>query len=250
MELNTIYNEECLIGMKDIPDKSIDMILCDLPYGTTSCKWDTIIPFEPLWEQYERVIKDNGAIVLTASQPFTTKLINSNIGNFKYSWVWKKSKATNYVQARKRPLKYHEDIVVFAKKQHTYNPQMRKGFKPYKKTQKENYDKDKAVFKDTRAPGSVSVSSGERFPSTVIEFNNPNNKSIHPTQKPVALFEYLIKTYTNEGETVLDNCMGSGTTAIAAINTNRNFIGFELDEECHKASLKRIEEHKKSIDTL
>ena len=250
MELNKIYNEECLEGMKKIPDKSIDMILCDLPYGTTACKWDAIIPFEPLWEQYERVIKDNGAIVLTASQPFTTKLINSNIGNFKYSWVWKKSKATNYVQARKRPLKYHEDIVVFAKKQHTYNPQMRKGFKPYKKTQKENYDKDKSVFKDTRAPGSVSVSSGERFPSTVIEFSNPNNKSIHPTQKPVALFEYLIKTYTNENETVLDNCMGSGTTAIACINTNRNYIGFELDEEYYKASLDRIEEHKKTIDTL
>ena len=250
MELNTIYNEDCLEGMKKIPDKSVDMILCDLPYGTTACKWDAIIPFEPLWEQYERVIKDNGAIVLTASQPFTTKLINSNIGNFKYSWVWKKSRATNYVQARKRPMKYHEDIVVFAKNQHTYNPQMRKGFKPYKKEQKENYDKDKAVFKDTRAAGSVSMSSGERFPSTVIEFNNPNNKSIHPTQKPVALFEYLIKTYTNEGETVLDNCMGSGTTAIAAINSGRNFIGFELDEDYHKASLDRIEEHKKSIDTL
>ena len=244
MELNKIYNEDCLEGMKRIPDGSVDMILCDLPYGTTACKWDAIIPFEPLWEQYERVIKDNGAIVLTASQPFTTKLINSNIGNFKYSWVWKKSKATNYVQARKRPLKYHEDIVVFAKKQHTYNPQMRKGFKPYKKTQKENYDKDKSVFKDTRAPGSVSVSSGERFPSTVIEFSNPNNKSVHPTQKPVALFEYLIKTYTNEGETVLDNCMGSGTTAIACINTNRNYIGFELDEGYYNASLDRIEKHK------
>jgi len=231
---------DCLELMQTIPDKSIDMILCDLPYGTTACKWDTVIPFEPLWEQYERAIKDNGAIVLTAIQPFTSALVMSKPDLFSHSWVWKKTKATNYVQARKKPMKYHEDIVVFAKKQHTYNPQMRKGFSPYKKAQRENYDKDGAVFKDTREPGSVSVSNGERFPSTVIEFSNPNNKSIHPTQKPVELFEYLIKTYTNEGETVLDNCMGSGTTGVACVNTNRNFIGIELDPDYFKIAEKRI----------
>lgn len=247
IELNTIYNEDCLEGMKRIPGKSVDMILCDLPYGTTACKWDTIIPFEPLWEQYERIIKDDGAIVLTAVQPFTSALVMSKPDLFSHSWVWKKTKATNYVQARKKPMKYHEDIVVFAKKQHIYNPQMRKGFIPYKKVQRENYDKDGAVFKDTREYGSVSESSGERFPSTVVEFSNPNNKSIHPTQKPVALFEYLIKTYTNEGETVLDNCIGSGTTAIAAINTNRNFIGFELDESYYELANKRIEDRLQEV---
>ena len=233
---------DCLELMKDIPDGSVDMILADLPYGTTACKWDEIIPFEPLWEQYERITKDNGAIVLTATQPFTSALVMSKPALFSHSWVWEKTKATNYVQARKKPMKYHEDIVVFAKKQHIYNPQMRKGFKPYKKVQRENYDKDGAVFKDTREPGSVSVSSGERFPSTVIKFGNPNNKSIHPTQKPVALFEYLIKTYTNKGDTVLDNVMGSGTTGVACKNLNRNFIGIELDEGYFKIATERINE--------
>ena len=240
MELNKIYNEDCLEGMKRIPDGSVDMILCDLPYGTTACKWDAVIPFEPLWEQYERIVKDNGAIVLTATQPFTSALVMSNPKMFSHSWVWKKTKATNYVQARKKPMKYHEDIVVFSKKQHTYNPQMRKGFKPYKKIERETYDKDAAVFRDTVKRGRVTQSDGERYPSTVIEFANPNNKSIHPTQKPAPLFEYLIKTYTNEGETVLDNCIGSGTTAIASIRTGRNYIGFELDEEYYKVAQKRI----------
>ena len=239
MELNKIYNEDCLIGMKDIPDKSIDMILCDLPYGTTACKWDTIIPFEPLWEQYERVIKDNGAIVLTASQPFTTKLIDSNIDLFRNCWVWNKKISGNPLLAKHQPLKVHEDICVFSKKRHNYYPQMRKG-----KMRKKGGGRSKLFDMEMSAKYS-----DEYYPISIIEFSNAK-RGVHPTQKPVALFEYLIKTYTKEGETVLDNCMGSGTTAIAAINTGRNFIGFELDEDYHKASLDRIEEHKKSIDTL
>ena len=239
MELNKIYNEECLEGMKKIPDKSIDMILCDLPYGTTACKWDAIIPFEPLWEQYERVIKDNGAIVLTASQPFTTKLIDSNIDLFRNCWVWNKKISGNPLLAKHQPLKVHEDICVFSKKRHNYYPQMRKG-----KMRKKGGGRSKLFDMEMSAKYS-----DEYYPISIIEFSNAK-RGVHPTQKPVALFEYLIKTYTNEGETVLDNCMGSGTTAIACINTNRNYIGFELDEEYYKASLDRIEEHKKSIDTL
>ena len=239
MELNKIYNEDCLEGMKRIPDKSVDMILCDLPYGTTACKWDAIIPFEPLWEQYERVIKDNGAIVLTASQPFTTKLIESNIDLFRNCWVWNKKISGNPLLAKHQPLKVHEDICVFSKKRHNYYPQMRKG-----KMRKKGGGRSKLFDMEMSAKYS-----DEYYPISIIEFSNAK-RGVHPTQKPVALFEYLIKTYTNEGETVLDNCMGSGTTAIAAINTNRNYIGFEMDEGYYKASLERIEEHKKSIDTL
>ena len=233
MKLNKIYNEECLEGMKKIPDKSIDMILCDLPYGTTACKWDAIIPFEPLWEQYERVIKDNGAIVLTASQPFTTKLIDSNIDLFRNCWVWNKKISGNPLLAKHQPLKVHEDICVFSKKRHNYYPQMRKG-----KMRKKGGGRSKLFDMEMSAKYS-----DEYYPISIIEFSNAK-RGVHPTQKPVALFEYLIKTYTNEGETVLDNCMGSGTTAIACLNTNRNYIGFELDEGYYKASLDRIEEHK------
>ena len=232
MELNKIYNEECIEGMKKIPDKSIDMILCDLPYGTTACKWDTIIPFEPLWEQYERVIKDNGAIVLTASQPFTTKLIDSNIDLFRNCWVWNKKISGNPLLAKHQPLKVHEDICVFSKKRHNYYPQMRKG-----KMRKKGGGRSKLFDMEMSAKYS-----DEYYPISIIEFSNAK-RGVHPTQKPVALFEYLIKTYTNEGETVLDNCMGSGTTAIAAINTNRNYIGFELDEGYYNASIERIKEH-------
>ena len=229
MELNKIYNEECIEGMKRIPDKSVDMILCDLPYGTTACKWDTIIPLEKLWEQYERVIKDNGAIVLTASQPFTTKLIDSNIDLFRNCWVWNKKISGNPLLAKHHPLKVHEDICVFSKKRHNYYPQMRKG-----KMRKKGGGRSKLFDMEMSAKYS-----DEYFPISIIEFSNAK-RGVHPTQKPVALFEYLIKTYTNEGETVLDNCMGSGTTAIAAINTNRNYIGFELDEEYYNLANERI----------
>ena len=240
IELNKIYNEDCLEGMKRIPDKSVDMILCDLPYGTTACKWDTIIPLEPLWEQYERVIKDNGAIVLTAQTPFDKVLGVSNLKNLKYEWIWQKDAGTGFLNAKKMPLKDHENILVFYKKPPTYNPQMRTGFKPYATTKGHhgsNYGSDK---------GATTVSDGERYPLTTMKFSRDSNK-LHSTQKPVALFEYLIRTYTNENETVLDNCMGSGTTAIACINTNRNFIGFELDETYFDLANERISNHQETL---
>jgi len=224
--------------MKYIDDKSIDMILCDLPYGTTACKWDVIIPFEPLWEQYERIIKDNGAIVLTASQPFTTKLINSNIEMFKYNLVWEKPQGVDPFMAKKRPLNNIEDIVIFYKRQPTYNPQYEKG-KPYKITRDKkprNYEITDTVMKET-----TTVNDGYRLPKRIIRIKQ--ERGLHPTQKPVPLFEYLIKTYTNEGEIVLDNCIGSGTTAIACINTNRNYIGFELDKKYYEIAKNRINKH-------
>ena len=224
---------DCLEKMKDIPDKSIDMILCDLPYGTTACKWDTIIPFEPLWEQYERVTKDNGAIVLTASQPFTTVLINSNIKRFRYSWTWEKEQGVNFLMAKKQPLKVHEDICVFSKKQTVYNPQMTEG-KPYIRSGKGYSGEVTGRVKKVQ-----TKNNGTRYPRSVIQFTRETG--LHPTQKPVALFEYLIKTYTNEGDLVLDNCMGSGTTGVACKNLNRNFIGIELDPEYFKIAEKRIE---------
>ena len=234
MELNKIYNEDCLEGMKRIPDKSIDMILCDLPYGTTACKWDTIIPFEPLWEQYERIIKDNGAIVLTASQPFTSVLANSNLRLFKYEWIWEKEQGVNFMMAKKQPMKVHENILIFYKKQPSYNPQMTEGT-PYISGKGDSGEVTGRVRK------KQTKNNGTRYPRSVQKIKR--EFGLHPTQKPVALFEYLIKTYTNEGETVLDNCMGSGTTAIACMNTKRNFIGFELDKEYHDIALERIKNH-------
>lgn len=240
-EINKIYNEECLEGMKKIKDKSIDMILCDLPYGTTACKWDTIIPFDSLWEQYERVIKDNGAILLTGSQPFTSKLVASNEKLFKYELIWEKTIATNFMLVKKQPAKKHENILVFYKKQPVYNPQMEMG-KPYSdKARKRTV----GVHGDKETIKKPIENKGTRYPSSVQKFSNGNNKTFHPTQKPLDLFEYLIKTYTNEGDVVLDNCMGSGTTAVACINTNRNYIGFELEKDYYSLSLERI----KSINT-
>ena len=233
LELNRVYHMDCLEGMKLLPDKSIDMILCDLPYGMTACKWDSVIPFEPLWEQYERVIKDNGAIVLTASQPFTTMLINSNIKLFKYCWVWEKEQGVNFLMAKKQPLKVHEDICVFYKKQCIYNPQMTMG-KPYisgKGNSGEVTGKVKKI---------QTKNTGTRYPKSIIRFNR--ERGLHPTQKPVALFEYLIKTYTNEGEIVLDNCMGSGTTAVACELNNRKWIGFEIESKYVEVTNKRLEQ--------
>jgi len=236
LELNKIYNMDCLEGMKQIPDKSIDMILCDLPYGTTACKWDTIIPFEPLWEQYNRVIKDNGAIVLFASQPFTSELIHSNIENFKSNYVWEKEKGSNFLNSKKQPMRFFEDIAVFYRKQCTYNPQMVMG-EPYKRPNSPN--KNKGYVRSFNALNREY--DGTRCPSNILKFKRETG--LHPTQKPTALCEYLIKTYTNENETVLDNCIGSGTTAIACINTNRNFIGFELDTGYFNLANERIANH-------
>ena len=241
IELNKIYNEDCLEGMRRIPDKSVDMILCDLPYATSACKWDTIIPFEPLWEQYERVIKDGGAIILTASQPFTTKLISSNFDWFKYELIWNKVLPTGFAIAKIQPMKQHENVLVFGKGKVTYNPQMTPREKPrtYNRTHK-NYEGSENLQKHDGKARTLT----HYYPRSLLEFSNANNKSkVHPTQKPVPLFEYLIRTYTNENETILDNCMGSGTTAIACLNTNRNFIGFELDETYHTVANERITKH-------
>jgi len=226
---------DCLEKMKDIPDKSIDMILCDLPYGTTACKWDTIIPFEPLWEQYKRIIKDNGAIVLFGSEPFSSYLRMSNIKDYKYDWIWNKKLAGNGILAKKQPLKIHEIASVFHSKR--YNPQKTKGV----------FRKKMGLYECEITGGSSFAESKENdeyYPKSIIEFSSANRLNrLHPTQKPVALFEYLIKTYTNEGDLVLDNCMGSGTTGVACKNLNRNFIGIELDPEYFKIAEKRINEN-------
>jgi site-specific DNA-methyltransferase (adenine-specific) len=234
---------DCIEGMKEVETGSVDMILCDLPYGVSSCKWDAIIPFDSLWEQYERVIKDNGAIVLTATQPFTTSLISSNLKLFRYEWIWQKTLATNFMFVKKQPAKKHENICVFYRKQPAYTPQMEEG-EPYV-SKRSGRTLRKESYRDVYTDRADIYNKGTRYPSTIQKFSNGNNKNIHPTQKPVPLFEYLIKTYTVEGETVLDNCMGSGTTAIACLNTNRNYIGFELDKGYHDLSITRLEQHKR-----
>jgi len=249
LELNKIYFEDCVEGMKKIDGESIDMILCDLPYGVTARnKWDNIIPFDLLWKSYERVIKNNGAIILTATQPFTSALVMSNLKLFKYEWIWEKSKASNFLSSRKQPLKAHENILVFSKKSHKYNPQKTKG-KPYSGDRRAGWKGS-----ETSAYGVVpnplfrnGNATGDRFPRSVQYFITAESegKQTHPSQKPVGLFEYLIKTYTDENELVLDNCMGSGTTAIACKNTNRNFIGFENDPNYYEIATKRIKNWQK-----
>lgn len=241
-----LWKGDCLEIMKTIPAASVDMVLCDLPYGTTACKWDTVIPFEPLWEQYKRIIKDNGAIVLFGSEPFSTELRHSNMKMFKYDWIWEKTKASGFLNAKKSPLRAHEVISVFYKNQPTYNPQYSFGHKPYKKINVS--DGATSVYGKIDKTGIVKESEdGRRYPRSVIKFSNPNNKTIHPTQKPVALLEYLIKTYTNEGETVLDNCMGSGSTGVACVNTGRRFIGIELDPGYFAIAEKRITEAQTAV---
>ena len=230
-----IRQGDCLELMKDIPNKSIDMVLCDLPYGTTRNKWDSVIPLDKLWKQYERIIKDNGAIVLFSQMPFSAELVHSNLKLFKYEWIWQKDNGTGFLNAKKMPLKIHENILVFYKKLPLYNPQMRTGFKPYKCKQG-RHSTNYGAYEQ----GHITESNGERYPIDIIEFKK--DSGLHPTQKPVALLEYLIKTYTNEGETVLDNCMGSGSTGVACVNTNRNFIGYELDEKYFDIAEKRINE--------
>ena len=226
---------DCLELMKDLPDKSIDAIIADLPYGITRAKWDSILDLDLLWEQYERIIKPNGVTVLFGSQPFTTTLINSNIKAFKYSLVWDKKMKVGMMNCKRMPLRQHEDIVVFYKKQPTYNPQMTKGKMRNKKI---------APTKDFEVYGQITPIDNfndDYYPSSILEFSNANQKAkSHPTQKPVELMEYLIKTYTNEGDVVLDNTMGSGTTGVACVNTNRNFIGMELDDKYFEIAEKRI----------
>ena len=241
---------DCLELMKDIPNGSMDMILCDLPYGTTACRWDTIIPFDKLWEQYERIIKPNGAIVLTASQPFTSALVMSNPKMFKYEWIWEKAVGSNFAALKYQPMKEHENILVFCKGTTVYNPikEERKG--SGKQRQKAGYANSKATAKTGQFIGGIMDATKRtndyeelRYPSSIQYFNNRDkDRGMHPTQKPTELFEYLIKTYTNENDLVLDNCAGSCTTAIAALNTNRNYICMEKDENYYNIGLKRVKE--------
>ena len=240
-----LIHGDCLVEMKSIPDKSIDMILCDLPYGTTACKWDTIIPFKPLWEQYERIIKGNGAIVLFAGEPFTSKLILSNINLFRQKLTWLKTRPTNVFNAKKQFMNWTEDICIFYKTLPTFNPQMRTdGVFTGAKIQRNNHDRSNGTLGKTgEKKDYVHESNGGLFyPKTVLEYSNVHNggKGLHPTQKPIALLEYLIKTFSNEGETILDNTMGSGSTGVACINTKRDFIGIELNKEYFKIAEERI----------
>lgn len=246
IELNKIYNEDCLEGMKRIPDGTIDAIICDLPYGTTANKWDNVIPLDKLWEEYERIIKDNGAIVLFSTMPFTIDLINSNRKLFRYTIIWKKTMASNYLNCHKMPMRIHETICVFYKKLPTYNP--------IKSEKKDSIGYGRTRIVQGGANPSLGYykthnyhDDGTRFPTDVIEFSNFNYAGLgfkdefhHPTRKPVDLLSYLIRTYSNEGDTILDNCMGSGTTAIACIREKRNFIGFETDKEYYNNACKRI----------
>lgn len=229
--------------MKQIPDGSVDMILCDLPYGTTACKWDVVIPFEPLWEHYWRVLKKNGAVLLFGNEPFSSRLRLSSIEGYRYDWVWEKERGNGFANAKKQPLKAIENIMVFYKKPPTYNPQMTPLKKPYKHVLPVSNS-------ESHQYGCVKAASGERkvkeythsYPKNILKISREHNtKTVHPTQKPVQLLEYLIKTYTNEGEVVLDNCMGSGSTGVACINTNRRFIGIEKDAKYFDIAQKRIE---------
>ena len=236
-----LIHGDCLEKMKDIPDKSIDMILCDLPYGTTACKWDVAIPFEPLWEQYKRIIKDRGAIVLFGNQPFTTLLIASNLSGFKYCLQWDKKIPAGMSYARFRPMQQTEDIAIFTENGgvSNYYPQMIKRDKPIVSGGTKKSESAPIAHKDPNFKKTYE----EKQPITLIAFDKIRKGSLHPTQKPVALLEYLIKTYTLEGETVLDNTMGSGSTGIACVNTKRNFIGIEKDDKYFEIANKRIEEH-------
>lgn len=245
-----IKQGDCLELMKNIPDGSVDMVLCDLPYGTTACKWDTVIPFEPLWEQYSRVIKENGAIVLFGSEPFSTELRHSNLKVFKYDWIWFKNLRTGFANAKYQPMKSHEIISVFYKKPPTYNPQKKKRTTQKSGNKKTAWGDCYGGLSNDNKPNN----QGEYVnPHTVIDFikcvHTPE-KRFHPTQKPVALCEYLIKTYTNEGDVVLDNCMGSGSTCVAAVNTNRHYIGFELEPKYFDIAHKRIEEAKQKATAI
>lgn len=243
-----LWKGDCLELMKNIPDGSVDMVLCDLPYGTTACKWDTVIPYEPLWEQYMRITKDNAAIVLFGSEPFSTELRHSNLKMFRYDWIWDKKSAGNILCAKYQPLKTHEIVSVFSKGTHNYYPIFSRGHAD--RTDEKPRTKESDMFSGIKSgmfiPSKTNKPKDARYPKSIIEVSKQatecaNSKATHPTQKPVALLEYLVKTYTNEGDTVLDNCMGSGSTGVACVNTGRDFIGIELDDEYYSVACKRIE---------
>ena len=244
LKKNEVYQGDCLELMKLIGDKSVDMILCDLPYGITACEWDKVLPLNELWKQYKRILKENGVVVLTASQPFTTDLINSNREWFRYCWVWDKDKGFGIFNSRFMPLKRHEDIVIFYKMAGRYFPIMKPAQKdrirPLSSGNKKGC-KNNIVGKEN-CISSENYDNTLRFPDSILKFSRPVGSSLHPTEKPVSLFRYLIKTYTNEGELVLDNCIGSGTTAVACKQANRNFIGIELSQEYVDIANKRLQQ--------
>jgi len=242
-----LFKGDCLEEMKIIPDGSIDMVLTDPPYGTTACKWDSIIPLEPMWEQLKRIIKPNGAIVMTASQPFTTLIIASNMDMFKYCWYWNKNRPTGFANAKKQPLRKVEDVVVFYSKPPSYNPQgLVRVDKACKNSNTCGGDSVRGITENSSGKGSMRTAGKEYvqeftgYPSQILEIKTDEGDKKHPTQKPVALMEYLIKTYTNEGETVLDFTMGSGTTGVACMNLNRDFIGIEMDDKYFEIASERI----------
>lgn len=246
LEINKIYNENCLEGMKRIDDKFVDCIICDLPYevlnkSNENAKWDTVIPFDKLWEQYNRIIKDDGAILLFGQGMFTAQLMMSNPSMWRYNLIWKKgNRSTGFLNAKRMPLRNHEDIMVFYKNLPTYNPQKTKGAKNHSRGYMKNEQKNRCY--GTYDPkGSEDDLSGMKYPTSIIDVDKEHGNTFHPTQKPVELISYLVKTYTNEGDLVLDNCMGSGTTAVACIQEKRNFIGFELNEEYFNKANERIE---------
>ena len=255
LELNKIYNEDCLVGMKRIPDGSVDCVICDLPYGTTRNYWDFVIPLENLWVEYRRIVKPSGAIVLFSQMPFTAILASSNLEMFKYEIIWEKDNATGFLNCKFAPMKKHENILVFSqssacfvkekKYAMVYNPQMITGRTPYVNVIKHNsYGSKNYDYKHFK--NVTTVSNGERYPTDIVYYKRDKDK-IHPTQKPVALIQYLIRTYSNEGDTILDNCMGSGTTSIAAIREKRNFIGFELNKEYYDKACERIKIEKQQL---
>lgn len=246
IETNKIHHVDCLIGMKAIPDKSIDMILSDLPYGITKNSWDSVINLDQMWEQYERIIKDDGAIILTAQTPFSIVLGASNLKLLKYELIWEKTEATGFYHAKHAPLKAHENILVFYKNKPVYNPQMTKG-EPY------SYKKGKQVSATYGGASGTGLirNDGKRYPRSVLKFKKDKQKSsLHPTQKPLALFEWLVKTYTNPGDLVLDNCIGSGTTAVACQNTDRNFIGMDSEKKYVDISIERLRNNANQLTLL
>jgi DNA modification methylase len=244
--MNQFLQGDCLDLMSDIPDATVDMVCSDLPYGVTARnEWDKVIDLEKMWEQYNRITKPTAAIVLFASQPFTTQLINSNLKNFRYDLVWEKNKSTGFLNAKVMPLRMHEQVLVFYRKKPIYNPQKTTGHKPVNRYTKNT--SDGTNYGETKI-GRKGGGSTERYPTSILKFpviNNDDPEKFHPTQKPVELLEFLIKSYTNEGDTVLDNAAGSGSTCIAAINTKRRYIGIEGDPEFYKKALQRISRHEK-----
>lgn len=231
----------CLELMKEIPDGSVDMVLCDMPYGTTRCKWDVQLSLDKLWEQYNRIVKENGAIVLFAAEPFASVLRLSNIKNFKYDWVWDKVKGTGFLNAKKQPMRGHEMVCVFYRKQCEYNPQKTQGHK--RKVSLSEHKQGRKATENYGKHGLTSYDSTERYPRSILTVSSDTQKSaLHPTQKPVFLLEYMIRTYTSPGDTVLDNCMGSGSTGVACVNTGRGFIGIELNDGYFNIAQNRIEE--------